>query len=84
MPSTIKTRTIPGNPLADLVRQRMEEAIDPTGGWQTVHDLAPQLGISINSTRAHLDRLVADGLAERRRARVAGVAGSPRMFYRPL
>jgi len=83
MPSTTKTKTIPGNPLASMLRESMAEFIDPSEGWQTTAALASELGVSPKSLAPQLERMIQAGKVERRMARLQGRAGAACYWYRP-
>ena len=57
--------------LADLLDRLRDGGVEVVpSGWHTVTAMAAQWGISISTTRYHLTRLVAAGLAEMRIYRV--------------
>lgn len=74
---THAARTLASGSRVDLLHLLQE------GGEHTVAELAGALGLHENTTREHLQRLVADGFA-RRAPEHRTVRGRPRMVYRAV
>lgn len=70
----------PGGPALSPARARVAELLDRSGGGVTVAALAERLGGHPNATRAHLDGLVAKGLATAAPVRGTG-RGRPALSY---
>ena len=67
--------------LGGVSRSRLLAILGESGRWLTVRDLAGNAGPRANTTREHLDQLVAAGLVERRLAEPRG-RGRPAFQYR--
>jgi predicted ArsR family transcriptional regulator len=67
--------------LGGTSRSRLLALLTDAGGWVSVHELAGQAGPRANTTRNHLEQLVASGLVERRRTEPKG-RGRPAYQYR--
>jgi predicted ArsR family transcriptional regulator len=67
--------------LGGTSRSRLLALLTDAGGWVSVHELAGQAGPRANTTRKHLEQLVAAGLVERRRTDPKG-RGRPAYQYR--
>jgi predicted ArsR family transcriptional regulator len=69
--------------LACESRVRILNLLQTAGAPCTVDDLAADLGLSVSTTRDHLDRLVAGGFVQRDTERRT-IRGRPRKLYRAL
>ena len=69
--------------LACASRTRIFQLLQSDGGAMPVEDVALGVGLHVNTTREHLDRLVASGFVERE-AEHRTTRGRPRIFYRSV